>query len=319
MIKVSLKSIIGKNKGSRPMVESLMQKLGGNLWVEDESGTLLLGEPGSQHATAWPINLGEYLAGWVKGDTDGDVLANVLQQLLEKELDKKKLGNEVLGLYHEINVIYNFSEKISRTIDPDRIAITTLEQAGQSIPFDGGIMVLWDEAENKLKIPAQMGEALFGHETLVTDGHFLLSLGLSKQSEILEDLQPLKSRGMVAENVASLMYASIRMKHRIMGAIILVRKNGDQFTAAQLKLLVTLSLQSAAAIESALLYERNIREAREREEAIMRIHEVTKKFVPYEFIHSLGKETLSDVRLGDQVEKIVTVLFTDIRDFTTLS
>jgi class 3 adenylate cyclase len=68
-----------------------------------------------------------------------------------------------------------------------------------------------------------------------------------------------------------------------------------------------------------MLYEKNIREVKEREEAILRIHEVTKKFVPNEFISSLGKERLTDVKLGDLVEKIVTVLFTDIRDFTSLS
>ena len=104
-----------------------------------------------------------------------------------------------------------------------------------------------------------------------------------------------------------------------MGAIILAGKDADQFSASNLKLLVTLALQSSSAIESAMLYEKNIREVREREDAILRIHEVTKKFVPNEFIRSLGKERLTDVKLGDQVEKIVTVLFTDIRDFTTLS
>jgi class 3 adenylate cyclase len=111
----------------------------------------------------------------------------------------------------------------------------------------------------------------------------------------------------------------MKVKHRIMGAIILAGKEAEQFSAAHLKLLVTLALQSSTAIESAMLYEKNIREVKEREEAILKIHEVTKKFVPHEFIRSLGKESLTDVRLGDQAEKIVTVLFTDIRDFTSLS
>jgi class 3 adenylate cyclase len=43
------------------------------------------------------------------------------------------------------------------------------------------------------------------------------------------------------------------------------------------------------------------------------------KFVPSAFIKSLGKEVITDIKLGDQIEKEVTVLFTDIRDFTTLS
>jgi class 3 adenylate cyclase len=50
-----------------------------------------------------------------------------------------------------------------------------------------------------------------------------------------------------------------------------------------------------------------------------RIFDATAKFVPYQFIKSLGREVITDVRLGDQVEKIVTVLFTDIRNYTSLS
>ena len=104
-----------------------------------------------------------------------------------------------------------------------------------------------------------------------------------------------------------------------MGAIILASNELVQYTAADLKLLTTLALQSSSAIESALLYEKNIREAKEREEAMRLIYEVTGKFVPYEFIGSLGHNVITDIKLGDQVEKIVTVLFSDIRDYTTLS
>ena len=49
------------------------------------------------------------------------------------------------------------------------------------------------------------------------------------------------------------------------------------------------------------------------------VYEATGKFVPYEFIGSLGHNVITDVKLGDQVEKIVTVLFSDIRDYTSLS
>lgn len=50
-----------------------------------------------------------------------------------------------------------------------------------------------------------------------------------------------------------------------------------------------------------------------------RIHSATGRFVPIEFIRSLGRESITDVRLGDQTEKEVTVLFSDIRNFTGLS
>jgi hemerythrin len=42
-------------------------------------------------------------------------------------------------------------------------------------------------------------------------------------------------------------------------------------------------------------------------------------FVPRDLISFLGKVSLLDVELGDQVEKNMSVIFTDIRDFTSLS
>ncbi|GLU44308.1 tetratricopeptide repeat protein [Allomuricauda sp. NBRC 101325] len=49
------------------------------------------------------------------------------------------------------------------------------------------------------------------------------------------------------------------------------------------------------------------------------IHRATSRFVPLEFVKSIGKESITDVQLGDFSEKEVTVLFSDIRDYTTLS
>ncbi|MDA3809460.1 MAG: adenylate/guanylate cyclase domain-containing protein [Spirochaetaceae bacterium] len=44
-----------------------------------------------------------------------------------------------------------------------------------------------------------------------------------------------------------------------------------------------------------------------------------KRFVPVEFLKFLKKERVSDIQLGDHVEMDMTVLFCDIRDFTSLS
>ena len=43
------------------------------------------------------------------------------------------------------------------------------------------------------------------------------------------------------------------------------------------------------------------------------------RFVPGQFLRYLEKESIVDVHLGDQVQKEMTVLFSDIRSFTTLS
>jgi adenylate cyclase len=315
----TLKSLLGKKAETTAWLHSWKEMMNAQIVVEDNQNNLLFGVALSGEQQSHPVTLEGEVSGWVKGDGNAATIARLLSIMLQKEAEKKKLGSEVLNLYQELNVIYNFSEKLTETIDPDVIAQLTMEQAIHSIPSHSGVIVLWDEKNRQLSIPAILGEPLFSEEGLRTNSGILLKIGLSGQSEIMSDLSVLKSKGIIENDVSSVIYAAMKVKHRIMGAIILAGKNAEQYSAAHLKLLVTLALQSSTAIESAMLYEKNIREVREREEAILRIHEVTKKFVPNEFIRSLGKETLTDVKLGDQAEKIVTVLFTDIRDFTTLS
>ena len=46
---------------------------------------------------------------------------------------------------------------------------------------------------------------------------------------------------------------------------------------------------------------------------------VYQRFLPHQYLHLLGKRGVEDIRLGDSVERNVTILFSDIRDFTSLS
>ena len=68
------------------------------------------------------------------------------------------------------------------------------------------------------------------------------------------------------------------------------------------------------------LLEKERREALENNLAMQQeINAATDRFVPYEFLKTLGRESILEVNLGDQVEKHVTVFFSDIRDYTSLS
>ncbi len=319
MAQPTLKSLLGKRSETTAWLQSSTEMTGTDIVVEDIQHNILFGTSPGDEQSSYPVTLDGEISGYVKGKDNAAIIASLLSLMLQKEAEKKKLGTEVLNLYQEMNVIYNFSEKLTETIDPDVIAQLTLEQAIHSIPSHSGVIVLWDEGNRQLTIPATSGEPLFNEERLRINSGVLLKIGLSGHSEIMSDLSVLKEKGIIETDVQSVIYAAMKVKHRILGAIILAGKEAEQYAAAHLKLLVTLALQSSTAIESAMLYEKNIQEVREREEAILRIHEVTKKFVPNEFIRLLGKETLTDVKLGDQAEKIVTVLFTDIRDFTSLS
>ncbi|MCD4772088.1 MAG: adenylate/guanylate cyclase domain-containing protein [Bacteroidales bacterium] len=52
---------------------------------------------------------------------------------------------------------------------------------------------------------------------------------------------------------------------------------------------------------------------------ISRINKANSRFVPNQFLEFLEKESIEDISLGDQVQKEMTVLFSDIRSFTSIS
>ena len=52
---------------------------------------------------------------------------------------------------------------------------------------------------------------------------------------------------------------------------------------------------------------------------ISKMNEAYYRFVPRQFLEFLGAESITDIKLGDQVQKEMSVLFTDIREFTSLS
>jgi PAS domain S-box-containing protein len=52
---------------------------------------------------------------------------------------------------------------------------------------------------------------------------------------------------------------------------------------------------------------------------LFHLNEAFSRFVPQQFLQYLEKESIVDVKLGDSVQKEMSVLFSDIRDFTTLS
>ncbi len=55
----------------------------------------------------------------------------------------------------------------------------------------------------------------------------------------------------------------------------------------------------------------------ERTSDLLKLNAALERFVPHEFLEFLGKDSLVDVKLGDQVQQEMTVMFSDIRDFTT--
>ena len=52
---------------------------------------------------------------------------------------------------------------------------------------------------------------------------------------------------------------------------------------------------------------------------LLQLNQANSRFVPEAFLKFMGKESILDISKGDQVEREMAVMFTDIRDFTSLS
>ena len=60
-------------------------------------------------------------------------------------------------------------------------------------------------------------------------------------------------------------------------------------------------------------------ELKELNGKLIELNQAYERFVPNEILGLLNKNSIIDIQLGDQIEKEMTVLFADIRGFTTLS
>lgn len=80
------------------------------------------------------------------------------------------------------------------------------------------------------------------------------------------------------------------------------------FTEERGGLLELLLSQAAVSIHNAQLFEAQVRLTRAQS-----------RFVPHQFLESLDRHDIAEVALGDVVSKTMSVLFSDLRDFTTMS
>ncbi|MES1220767.1 MAG: hypothetical protein ABUT20_35025, partial [Bacteroidota bacterium] len=159
MAKINLKSIFNKKGDTLPLLISLSGKLGAQFNVMDEKRTVVFSHEPTLQTHEYLITAEDETLGWILGDEKSFFIAEFINHLIQKETEKKKLGKEILGLYQELNVIFNFSEKLAQTIDPAAIAKITLDQASHLIQSDSGVVLLWDETTKKIEAVAATGDS----------------------------------------------------------------------------------------------------------------------------------------------------------------
>jgi len=272
MARVTLASIVPRQKDAQALLAAMQGSLETPLNVTDVDGRVLYGSAPSSDAVRHLVSYDDKPLGYVEAAGYGRVIADVLEHLLGKECERKALGSEVLHLYREVNLIYNFSEKLASLLDVDGVARLTLQEARHLIVATDGVVMLMDEPSGALSAVASFGD-VFG-----SVGAFQRGVGILGRivetgiAEVVDDIEADPGRAIDGTGLRSLICAPLKVGDRVSGVIALASSERLGYTAADLKLLNTLGLQTGTAMENARLFERTVEAGRERER-LMQLHE----------------------------------------------
>jgi serine phosphatase RsbU (regulator of sigma subunit) len=262
MSRIALKQIIAPGSSSHTVLDAFAAAIGAPVAVHDASGRHLYGS--ALDGARFPVMHDGQSLGCVTGPAGAAAIADLLALFAAKEAERKALGSEVLHLYREVNLIYSFSEKLAALLDVDRVAHLTLQEARHLIVATDGAVLLLDEEIGTLTPAAVFGDEFPKLPALLTGQGIVGRVVARGVGEIVDDVKA-DPRRIAAVDVQSLVCAPLKVGEKVIGAIAMATTVAMAYEARELKLLNTLALQTATAIENARLFERTVQAAAERE------------------------------------------------------
>ncbi|HMV41408.1 MAG TPA: AAA family ATPase [Leptospiraceae bacterium] len=227
-----------------------------------------------------------------------------------------KNSNEAFDLASVMKAAQSMSGEIVLDKLLRNLMSTLLQNAGA----DRGILIL--ESKKKFfaeaiyetgKSPQILESIAIDGSTLICPTSMIYFVVRSKENVVIDDAIVDTKYGTDAyiqeAKPRSVMCTPLMTQGKVVGVLYLENKvSTGAFTKERLRILNLLSSQAAISIENARLYA-NMSE----------LNSAYQRFVPEEFLKFLNRESIVDVKLGDQIRKEMSVLFSDIRSFTELS
>lgn len=265
-----LNRILSRRGEAASIIYDVMNVADTSAAVWDVDGNMLLGDASAkleEMLEKHSILCDGEVVGWATGGGQAELVAALISHLVAREAEKEELLGEILDLYRQVNLIFNLSEKLADSLGLYTVAKTILDEASQLIGATGGAVILITQEQDQLPV-ATMGQGIPAQLGRGPEGGIVGAVVAGARAEIINDVR-LDSRYVERiDSIRSLICARLTSKNRPVGAIVMVNQMPVTYTAADLNWLNTLASQAAPAIENALLYEKTLREAREREERL---------------------------------------------------
>jgi transcriptional regulator with GAF, ATPase, and Fis domain len=310
---VKLKRILTKNEEAASIIKGIIRVTNISVAVMDRDGNLLLGDSSDESLNKHSILCEGETIGWVTGGPQALLIATLLSYLSAREAEKEALLDEVLNLYRQINMLYSLSEKLAASLELAAVAKLTLDEISRLIKATGGSVTLLKDQAGSHEMVVTFGQGSPPDEILTPADSIVGAVASSGRAEIINDARSDTRYVMEKDSIRSLICAPLMSKNRAIGSIVLVSEVPVVYSAGDLNLLNTLASQAAPAIENALLHEKMLRDAQEREERLRKqIQELS-----IELNEARQKEKVAEIteseyfqRLRDQADSLRSIIGT---------
>src|SRR5919202_4495326 len=306
MSQINLRRLIHK-KEVASLINDISNVMKRPLCIWDAEGRVLTGNDCIDSLNKYPVQVADEVIGWVIGFENASVVASLLTYLAKQELEKKALARETLDRYKEINLLYNISAKLSACLELNEVAKLVINEATKLIQATSASVMLLNEKTQRLEIIAASGKANESKLTLLPGEGIAGSIFLTGRAEIINDVESDPRFVPAANKSKSLICTPLKTQNAVIGVLNISSEELVNYTAQDLKLVITLASQAASAIENALLHKNKLKEER--------IKSNLERYVSAQLVEAI-LEAKDDISLAP-AKRDITILFSDIRKFTT--
>ncbi|MCG6167862.1 GAF domain-containing protein [Leptospira sp. FAT2] len=247
------------------------------------------------------------------------------KQFVENQKGIEELNQKLNRKTREVEIIQSISSEILNTLDLDLIFERIMKVMDEVFGFKHAMILMVEENSEILKVVASRGYEEGGIGATVEFGKGVIGV-VAKKRKIMRMVgistqmryagQVGQSLGMEEKKIElpglkdakSQIAIPLLVKEKLLGVFAVESAEINAFKLLDEMILSIVGNQIAVAIENAAAYHTQ-----------QQLSEAYSRFVPKELLSLLSKRSILETQLADQTEGLMTVMFSDIRGFTTLS
>jgi signal transduction histidine kinase len=267
MSEITLKKLLTRKELSS-IIRQFIDDTSIAIAITDDLGTLILGEIPDPEVEKFPIKLEEVTVGWLIGGKQAKAFIPIIIYAIKQEIEKKKLAQEVLAKYQEINLFYRLSEKIASVLELEVVVSLIIEEARKLITTSSGSIMLINQTTGMLEAVSPFGSEAYSLPVVPGKG-IAGSVFASGKAEIVNNVLSDNRFEPRESPVSSIICAPLKTRDKVIGIVIFSNEAPTTYTAADLQLFSALAGQAAKAIENAILYSEREKYAQTLEQKVI--------------------------------------------------